>query len=97
MLIVIVEDERYENKEEEEMQFISRWVAKTSIYPQVRGEFVDGRKSFVFSWNKEHRPIHEEAMLHFLNPSNNGEVFVPNPKPQMESSPVSSQEIGDTV
>ena len=97
MLIIIVKDERYENKEEEETQFISRWVAKTIINPQVRKEFVDGRKSFVFSWNEEHRPIHEEAMLHFLDPGNNGKAFNPNKKPKMENVPVSCQEFRDTV
>ena len=96
MLIIIVKDERYENKEEEETQFISRWVAKNIIHPQVCREFVDGRKSFVFSWNEEHRPIHEEAMLHFLD-SNNGQAFNPNPKPKIENVPVSCQEFCDTV
>ena len=41
---------------------------------------MDGRNSCIFSWDKEHRPIHEEAMLHFFNPDKKGEKFVPKPK-----------------
>lgn len=36
---------------------------------------MDGRKSFVFSWDEKHRPIHEEALKHFFDPSKNGEKF----------------------
>ena len=96
MLIVIGEDERYKDKDEEEKAVISH-LGKNEISVQIRRELVDGRKSFVFSWNKEHRPIHEEAMLHFLDPSKNGQEFIPNAKTQMENVPVSSQEFRDTV
>ena len=47
---------------------ISRW-AWRKISSQFSEEFLDGRKSFVFSWNKEHRPIHEAALIHYLNSS----------------------------
>ena len=94
MLIVIGEDERYKNKDEEEKAFISH-LGEREISLQVRRELMDGRKSFVFSWNKKHRPIHEEAMLHFLDTSKNGQAFVPKPKPQMEN--VSTQEFRDAV
>ena len=40
---------------------------------------MDGRKSFVFSWDKKHRKIHEEALLHFFNPSKKGQKFEPQP------------------
>ena len=36
---------------------------------------MDGRKSFVFSWNKKHREIHEEALLHYFDPSKKGQKF----------------------
>ena len=40
---------------------------------------MDGRKSFIFSWDKKHRKIHEEALLHFFNPSRKGQKFEPPP------------------
>ena len=46
---------------------------------QFSDEFMDGRKSFIFSWDKEHRKIHEEALLHFFNPSKKGQKFEPQP------------------
>ena len=36
---------------------------------------MDGRKSFVFSWNKKHRVIHEEALLHYFDPIKKGQKF----------------------
>lgn len=41
---------------------------------------MDGRKSFIFSWNKEHKSIHEEALLHYFNPEKKDEKFVPEKK-----------------
>ena len=46
---------------------------------------MDGRKSFVFSWNKNHRAIHEEALLHYYDPSKKGHKFEYQP-PQERSS-----------
>ena len=46
---------------------------------------MDGRKSFVFSWNKKHRAIHEEALLHYFDPSRKGQKFEYQP-PQEPSS-----------
>ena len=46
---------------------------------------MDGRKSFVFSWNKKHRAIHEEALLHYFDPSKKGQKFEYQP-PQGPSS-----------
>ena len=46
---------------------------------------MDGRKSFVFSWNKKHREIHEEALLHYFDPSKKGQKFEYQP-PQEPSS-----------
>lgn len=66
LLNVNDEDEGYDNDEdEEEKQIISRSAA--SLIP-LRTELMDGGGSFIFSWNKKHRPIHEEAMLHYFVP-----------------------------
>ena len=46
---------------------------------------MDGRKSSVFSWNKKHREIHKEALLHYFDPSKKGEKFEYQP-PQEPSS-----------
>ena len=46
---------------------------------------MDGRKSFVFSWNKKHREIHEEALLHYFDPNKKGQKFEYQP-PQEQSS-----------
>ena len=45
---------------------------------------MDGRKSFIFSWDTAHRTIHEEALLHFLDPEKEGQKFVREQKPQPE-------------
>ena len=47
---------------------------------------MDGRQSFIFSWDEKHRMIHEEAMRHFLDPGKRGSKFEytpprPLPKP----------------
>ena len=36
---------------------------------------MDGKKSFIFSWNKKHRAIHEEALLHYFDRSKRGQKF----------------------
>ena len=41
---------------------------------------MDGRKSFIFSLDKEHRSIHEDALLHYFNPEIKDEKFVPEKK-----------------
>jgi len=41
---------------------------------------MDGRKSFIFSWNKKHREIHEKALLHYFDPSKKGQKFEYQPK-----------------
>ena len=57
---------------------------------------MDGRQSFVFSWNKKHRPIHEEALKHFFDPSKNGEKFEyqlsANPDPPSQARRVTPAE-----
>ena len=80
VIVVIGGDDNYKNAAEEEKAVLSRW-AKRQISSQFKEEFMDGRISFIFSWNKEHRPIHEEAMLHFLDPRKKGEKFEPKLQP----------------
>ena len=77
-MIVIGGDDNYENEEEEDREFISRW-ARRKISSQFTEEFLDGRKSFVFSWDRRHRKIHEEALLHFFDQSKKGEKFEHHP------------------
>ena len=47
---------------------------------------MDGRKSFVFSWNKKYKSIHEEALLHYFDPSKKGQKFEYQPKHHAEVS-----------
>ena len=74
MLIVIGGDEYYEG--EQDTQVLSRW-AKLKILSQFSPEYLDGRKSFIFSWKTKHRLIHEDAILHFLDPQKHDQKFVP--------------------
>ena len=43
---------------------------------QFSEEYLNGSKSFIFSWGEKHRPIHEEALKHFFDPDRNGERFI---------------------
>ena len=85
MLIVIGRDSYYKDENEEARSVISRW-ARRKVASQFREEYLDGRQSFIFSWDKKHRMIHEEAMQHFLDPGKRGSKFEytpprPLPKP----------------
>ena len=75
MLIVIGGDEYYDG--EEDTQVLSRW-AKLKILSQFSPEYLDGRKSFVLSWERKHRLIHEDAVRHFLDPDKQNQIFVPD-------------------
>ena len=86
VLIVIGGDDSYKDKNEEDSAFISRW-AKRKISSQFSEELMDGRKSFVFSWNQEHRAIHEEALLHFLDERETGQKFEYQPKGKSSQVP----------
>ena len=79
-MIVIGGDDNYKNEDEEDREFISRW-ARRKISSQFCEEFLDGRKSFVFSWDKRHRVIHEKALLHFFVPCKKGQKFEYHPLP----------------
>ena len=81
VLIIIGGDDNYERREEEKKTVISRW-AWRKVSSQFEKEYLDGRKSFIFSWHKNHREIHESALLHFFEPSKVGEKFDYHP-PEM--------------
>ena len=80
-MIVIDGDDQYRGEEEEECVMISRWVRRR-VALQFNDECLDGRRSFIFSWNKQHREIHEEALLHYFDPSKKGKKFEYQPKPK---------------
>ncbi|CAH3119389.1 unnamed protein product [Pocillopora meandrina] len=79
VLIVIGGDDNYRDEDEEERFVISHW-ARRKVASQFDEEYLDGRKSFVFSWNKGHKEIHERALEHYLDPSKKGEKFQHVPK-----------------
>ena len=81
MLIVIGGDTYYRDEDEKERCVISRW-ARRKVSSQFREEYLDGRRSFIFSWDQKHRPIHEEALLHFFDPGKRGSKFEYTPKPE---------------
>ena len=89
VLIVIGGDDNYRDEDEEERFVISHW-ARRKVASQFDEEYLDGRKSFVFSWNKGHREVHEKALEHYLDPSKKGEKFqyVPKQKPTIFCPPV---------
>ena len=92
VITVIGGDDNYKNSTEEQTAVLSRW-AYRKVSSQFDDQFLDGRKSFVFSWDKEHRPIHEEAMLHFFDPNKKGKKFVPEPKVEPTLPEVDSQKV----
>lgn len=79
VLIVIGGDDEYKEEDDEEQVVISRW-ARRKVESQFDAEYLDGRKSFIFSWNKTHRKIHEEALFHYFDPRKNGKKFQYQPK-----------------
>ena len=81
MLIVIGGDDQYRDEDEEKSAVISRW-ARRKVASQFNEECLDGRQSFIFSWNKQHREIHEEALLHYFDPRKKGQKFEYQPKPK---------------
>ena len=81
MLLVIGGDDQYSDEDEKERSVISRW-ARRKVASQFSEECLDGRRSFIFSWNKQHREIHEEALRHYLDSSKKGWKFEYQPKPK---------------
>ena len=90
VIVIIGGDDNYRSEDEKDRVIISRW-AWRKISSQFRDEFLDGRKSFIFSWNKQHREIHEEALLHFFEPSKEGQKFEYQPKLKQPESGKSAQ------
>ena len=83
VLVVIDGDDSYKDSSEEQGSFLSRW-ARRKVSSQFSEELLDGRKIFIFSWNKEHRPIHEEALLYYFHPGKKNKTFVPKEKVSRE-------------
>ena len=79
VLIVIGGDDNYRGDNEEEKSVISRW-SRRKISSQFQEEFLDGSKSFIFSWDKQYRAIHKEALLHYLDPNKKGQKFEYQPR-----------------
>ena len=87
VIIVIRGDVNYEGDDEENREVISRW-AKRKVSSQFSIEYLDGRNSFIFSWNKQHRAIHEDALLHHFDPNKKGQKFhYRSPSPNQPSKP----------
>ena len=75
VVVVIGGDSNYKDKTEENQNVLSRWALR-KVNLQLKEEYRDGRKSFVFSWDEKHREIHEEALLQFFDPNKKGLKFV---------------------
>ena len=68
-------DDNYKSESEENESFISHWAKRRIALPQFREELIDGRKRFVFSWNKSSKAIHVEALVHYFDPNAQGRKF----------------------
>lgn len=79
VIIIIGGDDNYKNEDEEDRVVISRW-AWRKMQSQFKEECLDGRERFIFSWNKNHREIHEEALQHYFDPGRKGQKFEYQPK-----------------
>ena len=85
VIVVIGGDDNYRNEEEEERAFVSRW-ARMKVRSQLKEEFLDGRRSFIFSWDRKHRAIHEQALKHYFDPNKKGQKFEYEPPGRLEPS-----------
>lgn len=87
VLIVIGGDDNYKDEEEKAKSVISRWALR-KVASQFREEYLNGRKSFIFSWSDRHRAIHVEALLHFLDTTKSGQKFeyIPTSEPVTSAS-----------
>ena len=102
VLIVIGGDENYRDDDEENRSTLSRQARHTALSRQLRPQLIDGRKSFIFSWNKKHGAIHEEALIHYFDCAKKGQKFTsqpvaepvrigPEPEKTRITSPVATQ------
>lgn len=96
VLIVIAGDTYYKDETEEEQSVISRWVRR-KVSSQFDDEYLDGRKSFIMSWNLKHRAIHEEALLHFFDSNKKGQQFQYQPKPKLTPEPQVTPPVAATL
>ena len=92
VIVVIGGDDNYRNASEEDGSLLSHW-ARRKVSSQFKEEFMDGTKGFLFSWDKNHRAIHEEALSHFLDSRKKGQKFFYKKKPQ--ARPMQSETLGD--
>ena len=95
VLIVIGGDDQYSNTNEEERCIISCW-ARSNVFWQFQQEYMDGRKSFIFSWNTKHTAIHEEALLHYFDQRKKGQKFEYQQKHPSEVSSGSKESEAET-
>ena len=89
-MIIIGGDDEYRDKDEEEQVVISRW-ARRKVVSQFDEEYLDGSRSFIFSWNETHREIHEDALKHYLDASKKEQKFQYVPKPRAETKPTQDE------
>ncbi|CAH3152790.1 unnamed protein product, partial [Porites evermanni] len=87
VLVVIGGDDNYRDSAEEQGSLLSRW-ARRKVSSQFSEEYLDGRQSFIFSWDDGHRPIHEEALLHYFDPHKKEKKFVPEKKTEVANTQV---------
>ena len=92
MLVVIGGDDNYKDSSEEQGSFLSRWVRR-KVSSQFSEEYLDGRQSFIFSWEHGHRPIHEEALLHYFNPDEKEKKFVAKKKTEVAVTQVVPKQV----
>ncbi|XP_031570339.1 uncharacterized protein LOC116304709 [Actinia tenebrosa] len=92
VLIVIGGDDNYKDQGERDKSVLSRW-AWRKICSQFTEDYVNGVKSFIFSWEEDHHPIHEEALEFYLDPTLRGTQFVPRPKPPTAKVPEKEETI----
>ncbi|XP_031570348.1 uncharacterized protein LOC116304715 [Actinia tenebrosa] len=84
VLIVIGGDDGYKDQGERDKSVLSRQVLN-KVRPQFKAKYLNGMKSFVFSWDESHYPIHEEALEFYLDPQKQGQEFVPGSKTEPPS------------
>lgn len=85
VIVVVGGDNNYSNEEEKKKAVASRW-ARRKIRSQLKEEFLDGRKSFLFTWDRKHRAIHEQALKHYFDLNKKGQKFEYEPSERPELS-----------
>ena len=70
---------------------MSRW-ARRKVSSQFSENYLDGRQSFIFSWDDGHKPIHVEALLHYFDPDKK-DKFVPDKKTEVANTQVIPRQV----